>query len=56
MGKGELELKKLNDAIDIHEETKTDLYRFAVNNRSIPVKPFILVVAEDTTHANSLKL
>lgn len=55
MGKGELELKKLNDAIDIHEETKTDLYRFAVNNRSIPVKPFILVVAEDTTHANSLK-
>ncbi|MBU0569402.1 DEAD/DEAH box helicase family protein [Patescibacteria group bacterium] len=50
----ELDLIKLEDGIRIHEDTKValDIYSRDTGNR--PVKPFVLVVARNTEHANSL--
>jgi len=50
----ELEKIKLEDAICIHENVKAELKVYADNNNRPYVKPFILVVAQDTTHAESL--
>ncbi|MBU1628347.1 DEAD/DEAH box helicase family protein, partial [bacterium] len=51
----ELDLIKLEDGIRIHEDTKValDIYSRDTGNRL--VKPFVLVVAKDTTHANEIK-
>ncbi len=49
-----LEKIKLEDAVRIHESTKLDLQNFTTNNDLQPVKPFMLVVARDTDHANEL--
>ncbi|MBT3349543.1 DEAD/DEAH box helicase family protein [bacterium] len=51
----ELDLIKLEDGIRIHEDTKValDIYSRDTGNRL--VKPFVLVVARDTAHANELK-
>jgi len=49
-----LELLKLTDGIKIHERTKTELEVYARNTRRPIVKPFMLVVAQNTEHANSL--
>ena len=46
---------KLEDGIHIHEETKVQLEVFARENDVKRVKPFMLVVAEDTTHASRLR-
>ena len=50
----ELDLIKLEDGIRIHEDTKValDIYSRDTGNRL--VKPFVLVVARNTEHANSL--
>ena len=50
-----LERLKLEDAIRVHEETKSQLCLYARENNRPEVKPFVLVVAEDTTHASALK-
>jgi type III restriction enzyme len=50
-----LEKVKLEDGVRIHENTKVELEVYARNNDKPIVKPFILVVAMDTTHANALQ-
>ncbi len=50
-----LERLKLEDGIHVHEETKTQLELYARENNVRRVKPFMLVVAEDTTHASDIK-
>ena len=50
-----LERLKLEDGIHVHEETKTQLELYARENNVRRVKPFMLVVAEDTTHASAIK-
>ncbi len=49
-----LERLKLEDGILIHEDTKTELEVFARQHDKPLVKPFMLVVAQHTDHANSL--
>ena len=49
-----LERLKLEDGICIHEHTKTELAVFARQHDCPLVKPFMLVVAQDTGHADSL--
>lgn len=50
-----LEKVKLEDGIRIHENTKVELEVYARNHDKPLVKPFILVVATDTNHANILQ-
>lgn len=47
----EIEQLKLEDAISIHKQTKSELEVYARNNNEKKVKPFVLVVCRDTTHA-----
>ncbi len=49
-----LEKLKLEDGIRIHENTKVELEVYARENDKPIVKPFMLVVAQDTEHANAL--
>ncbi len=55
-GKSEevIEKMKLEDAVSIHEDTKEELKLFALNTGKKLVKPFILVVCRDTTHAKAV--
>jgi len=50
----EIEKIKLEDAVSIHEDTKEALKLFALNTGKKLVKPFILVVCKDTTHAKAV--
>jgi type III restriction enzyme len=50
-----LERLKLEDGVHIHEETKVQLEVFARERGVHRVKPFMLVVAQDTEHASRLK-
>ncbi|MBU0641289.1 MAG: hypothetical protein KKB50_20720 [Planctomycetes bacterium] len=50
-----LEKVKLEDGVRIHENTKVELEVYARNSDKAIVKPFMLVVATDTTHANALQ-
>ena len=50
----QLEQLKLADGVRIHEETKTELDLYSRQMNQPLVKPFILVVAQDTTHAQEL--
>jgi type III restriction enzyme len=50
-----LEKLKLEDGVRIHEHTKVQLDIYARENLKPLVKPFMLVVAKDTTHANDLQ-
>ena len=49
-----LEKLKLEDGVRVHENTKVELEVFARENDKPIVKPFMLIVAKDTDHANSL--
>ncbi|MEC4685425.1 MAG: DEAD/DEAH box helicase family protein [Nitrospirota bacterium] len=49
-----LEKIKLEDGVRIHENTKVELEVYARNNDQPIVKPFMLVVAQDTMHADML--
>ncbi|MFQ5752316.1 MAG: DEAD/DEAH box helicase, partial [bacterium] len=49
-----LEKLKLEDAVRIHENSKVELEVYARENQRLIVKPFMLVVAQDTTHADTL--
>lgn len=50
-----LERLKLEDGIHVHEETKTQLELYSRENNVRRVKPFMLVVAEDTAHASAIR-
>ena len=54
MGEAQLEQLKLEDGVRVHEATKVDLEVYARENNVKLVKPFVLVVASDTTHAGEL--
>ena len=51
----ELDRIKLEDGIRIHEDTKVALDMYSRNSKTQMVKPFVLVVSKDTTHASELK-
>ncbi len=51
----DLDRIKLEDGVRIHEDTKVALEIHARDNKAAQVKPFVLVVAKDTTHATQLK-
>lgn len=46
---------KLKDGIRLHEMTKVHLINYAQNTGQYKVKPFVLIIARDTTHAAQLK-
>lgn len=49
-----LEVIKLEDGVRLHEQTKVQLETYARQNGKEIVKPFVLVIARDTTHAKQL--
>lgn len=51
----ELDKIKLKDAVKVHIETQAELEKYARDNKTKIVKPFILVVAKDTNHASKIK-
>ncbi|RUQ35944.1 MAG: type III restriction endonuclease subunit R [Candidatus Competibacteraceae bacterium] len=51
----EIEKTKLEDGVRLHETTKVELLTYARESGVKPVKPFMLVIARDTTHAAQLK-
>ena len=50
-----LDRLKLDDGVRLHENTKAELAIYARDSGTKEVKPFMLVVAVDTTHATQLK-
>lgn len=50
----QLERVKLEDGVRLHEATKLELFTYAKQHSVKQVKPFMLVVARDTTHAAHL--
>lgn len=50
----ELERLKLEDGIHLHEQTKVALDTYSRESGQPFVKPFLLVIARDTTHAGEL--
>jgi type III restriction enzyme len=50
----QLEEIKLQDGIRLHENTKVELETYARQTGQHIVKPFLLVIARDTTHASQL--
>lgn len=50
----EIEQIKLKDGVRLHETTKAELLTYARENGVKVVKPFMLVIARDTTHAGQL--
>ncbi|HCR85377.1 MAG TPA: type III restriction endonuclease subunit R [Alphaproteobacteria bacterium] len=51
----QLERLKLEDGIRIHETVKTELKVYSDNNDKSYVKPFMMVIAKDTTHAGAIE-
>lgn len=49
-----LERLKLEDGVRVHENTKVELEVYARQNDKVIVKPFMLIVAENTEHADAL--
>lgn len=50
----EVDIIKLEDAISVHKQTRTELELYAKSNSVKLVKPFILVVCKDITHAKEI--
>lgn len=50
----ELERLKLEDGIRVHENTKVELQTHALQSGQPQVKPFMLVIEQDTDHAQAL--
>ncbi|MEK9133986.1 MAG: DEAD/DEAH box helicase family protein, partial [Pseudomonadota bacterium] len=50
----EIERLKLEDGVRLHEQTKVLLETYARESDNPIVKPFLLVIARDTTHAGQL--
>ncbi|MEZ5323643.1 MAG: DEAD/DEAH box helicase family protein [Verrucomicrobiales bacterium] len=55
MSKDAIEELKLSDGVRLHEQTKVLLETYARETNREIVKPFVLVIARDTTHAAQLK-
>lgn len=51
----DLDRIKLEDGIRLHEDTKVALDIYARDANAKPVKPFVLVVSQNTEHAGKLK-
>ena len=49
-----IQLMKLEDGVRLHESVKVDLETYARENGQRIVKPFVLVIARDITHAAEL--
>lgn len=54
MSKEALEQLKLEDGVRLHEQTKVHLETYARETNQQIVKPFVLVIARDITHAEQL--
>ncbi|GJQ28410.1 MAG: type III restriction endonuclease subunit R [Phycisphaerae bacterium] len=54
MSAEEIERMKLDDGIALHETVKVELETYARQTDNRIVKPFVLVIARDTTHAAQL--
>jgi type III restriction enzyme len=54
MSAEEIERLKLEDGIRLHESVKVELETYARESGNAIVKPFLLVIARDTTHAAQL--
>ncbi len=54
MSSEEIERLKLEDGVRLHEQTKVLLETYARESDEPIVKPFVLVIAKDTTHASQL--
>lgn len=54
MSAEEIERLKLEDGVRLHEQTKVLLETYARESSEQIVKPFVLVIARDTTHAGQL--
>ncbi len=54
-GEEQLDRIKLEDALVLHDRTKAELAAYARQAERPPVKPFVLVIARDTTHAAALQ-
>ena len=54
MSAEEIERLKLEDGVRLHESVKVDLETYARETDNKIVKPFVLVIARDTTHASAL--
>jgi type III restriction enzyme len=54
MSQDEIERMKLEDGIRLHESVKVQLETYARETDKEIVKPFLLVIARDTTHASQL--
>lgn len=55
MSKEAIEELKLEDGVRLHEQTKVQLETYARESNREIVKPFVLVIARDITHAEQLK-
>jgi type III restriction enzyme len=51
---GQIEEIKLQDGVRLHENTKVELQTYARQTGTQTVKPFMLIIARDTTHAAHL--
>ena len=49
-----IELMKLQDGVRLHEQVKVELETYARESGNVIVKPFVLIIARDTTHAKQL--
>lgn len=54
MSPEEIERLKLEDGVRLHEQVKVQLETYARETQQQIVKPFVLVIARDTTHAAQL--
>ena len=54
MSAEEIERLKLEDGVRLHESVKVELETYARETGNKIVKPFVLVIARDTTHAKQL--
>lgn len=54
MAPEEIERLKLEDGVRLHESVKVELETYARESGNPIVKPFLLVIARDTTHAGQL--
>ncbi len=54
MSDEQLEIIKLEDAVSVHQDTKSELEIYSLNNQAKLVKPFILVVCKDIEHAKKV--
>ena len=54
MSQEEIEQMKLQDGVRLHESVKVELETYARETDNKIVKPFLLVIARDTSHASSL--